>query len=58
MVGPFAETTPGFVSSRFTVGSETPDLSAKSFCSHRINARAARICSLVTVSRANAIPLE
>jgi len=39
----------GLISSRLIEGSETFDASAKSFCSHRRSALAARICSLVTV---------
>jgi hypothetical protein len=58
MVGLLADISPGFVSSRFTVGSDTPDCSAKSFCSHRIKARAARNCSLVMVWRSVMIPKE
>ena len=48
-----AANAPGWVSSRFTLGSDTPEASARSLCSHRSRARAARTCSLV---RDNLIP--
>ena len=40
---------PGIVSNRFIDGREIDEASAKFFCSHRSRARAARICSLVTI---------
>ena len=42
-----ADNSPGCVSSRLMLGKDTPDASAKSFCSHRSNILAARTCSLV-----------
>ena len=48
-----AASAPGWVSSRFTLGSEIPEASARSRCSHRRRDRAARTCSLV---RLNLIP--
>jgi hypothetical protein len=47
IVRSWAASAPGWVSSRFTLGSETPEASARSRCSHRRRARAARTCSLV-----------
>src|ERR1700694_172382 len=44
-----APRTPGIVSSRLTVANETADASARSRCSHRTRARAARMSSLVRV---------
>jgi hypothetical protein len=43
-----AANSPGCVSSRFTLGRDTPEASAKSFCSHRKSILAARTCSLVS----------
>ena len=42
-----AANAPGWVSSRFTLGSDTPEALARSRCSHRSSALAARTCSLV-----------
>jgi hypothetical protein len=43
-----APSSPGWVSSRLILGRDTPDASAKSFCSHRSSILAARTCSLVS----------
>jgi len=42
-----ALSSPGLLSSRLMLGSETPHASARSLCSHRSNILAARTCSLV-----------
>ena len=47
IVRPCAANSPRRVSSRLMLGRDTPDASAKSFCSHRSSIRAARTCSLV-----------
>ena len=48
IVRPCAANSPRRVSSRLMLGRDTPDASAKSFCSHRSSIRAARTCSLVS----------
>ena len=48
MVRSCAPSSPGWVSSRLILGRDTPDASAKSFCSHRSSILAARTCSLVS----------
>src|SRR5262249_15557063 len=49
----WAPRTPGATSRRLIVGSDTPEAIAKSRCSHRNRARAARINSLVIASESN-----
>src|SRR5262249_4077441 len=48
-----AANTPGAPSRRFMVGSDTPEARARSRCSQRNNARAARISSLVIANESN-----
>jgi hypothetical protein len=50
MVGSWAAKNPGCASRRLMVGSDTDDLAAKSFCSHRNSALAALMSSLVIIT--------
>lgn len=53
-----AANMPGAPSRRFMVGNDTPEARARSRCSHRNNARAARISSLVIARESNLSGIE